>query len=119
MITWPDIAFEPINVWSTSMNNDSLRFGLQTEIWNDSIAVRIGKGTKGTGAFQVATSIEFLDVEPGLYTAPVMHLSNSEAQELADQLYACGISPSKLAGSTGQLAAVTYHLEDMRKLVFK
>ena len=97
----------------------SLRFGLQTEIWNDSIAVRIGKGTVASGTFQVAYPIEFSDVEPGLHTAPMMHLTNSEAQDLADQLYACGISPSKLAGSTGQLAAVSYHLEDMRKLVFK
>jgi len=97
----------------------SLRFGLQTEIWNDRIAVRIGKGSKSTGTFQVAEPLEFKDVEPGLHTAPIMHLSNSEAQELADQLYACGISPSKLAGSTGQLSAVMYHLEDLRKLVFK
>ena len=101
------------------MNDDNLRFGLQTEIWNDSIAVRIGRGNKASGTFQVAEPLEFVDVEPGLHTAPMMHLSNSEAQDLADQLYACGISPSKLAGSTGQLAAVMYHLEDMRKLVFK
>lgn len=101
------------------MNESYLRFGLQTEIWNDSIAVRIGRSNKVTGSFQAAHFLEFSDVEPGLYTAPLMHLSNTEAQELADQLYACGISPSKLAGSTGQLSAVMYHLEDMRKLVFK
>ena len=102
------------------MNENYLRFGLQTEIWNDSIAVRIGKGTsRAMGTFKVAQPLQFLDVEPGLHTAPIMHLSNSEAQELADQLYACGISPSKLAGSTGQLSAVMYHLEDLRKLVFK
>jgi len=98
---------------------DNLKFGLQTEIWNDSIAVRIGRGDRSQGTFQVAYPIEFSDIEPGLHTAPMMHLSNSEAQDLADQLYACGISPSKLAGSTGQLTAVQYHLEDMRKLVFK
>jgi len=100
------------------MNENYLRFGLQTEIWNDSIAVRIGRKTNN-GTFQVAELLEFKDVEPGLFTDAIMRLTNSEAQELADQLYSCGISPSKLAGSTGQLSAVMYHLEDMRKLVFK
>ena len=101
------------------MNENYLRFGLQTEIWNDSIAVRIGRGTRAMGTFQVAQPLEFLDSEIGSVTPPIMRLSNTEAQELVDQLYACGISPSKLAGSTGQLSAVMYHLEDMRKLVFK
>ena len=97
----------------------SLRFGLQTEIWNDSIAVRIGKGAVASGSFQIAECLVFKDAKLGEVSDPMMRLSNQEAQDLADQLYACGISPSKLAGSTGQLAAVTYHLEDMRKLVFK
>lgn len=97
----------------------SLRFGLQTEIWNDSITVRIGKGAAASGSFQVAECLVFKDAKLGEVSDPMMRLSNQEAQDLADQLYACGISPSKLAGSTGQLAAVSYHLEDMRKLVFK
>lgn len=96
-----------------------LKFGLQTEIWNDSIAVRIGKGNQAESTFQVAEPLMFTDAKTGSFTIPIMHLSNTEAQDLADQLFACGISPSKLAGSTGQLSAVMYHLEDMRKLVFK
>lgn len=97
----------------------SLRFGLQTEIWNDSIAVRIGKGSRAEATFQIAKPLEFVNSKMGEVTEAMMRLSNEEAQDLADQLFACGISPSKLAGSTGQLAAVSYHLEDMRKLVFK
>ena len=97
----------------------SLKFGLQTEIWNDSIAVRIGRGNRAEGNFQVAEPLIFIEAKTGSITNPMMHLSNQEAQDLADQLFACGISPSKLAGSTGQLSAVMYHLEDMRKLVFK
>ena len=98
---------------------DNLKFGLQTEIWNESIAVRIGRGDRTQGTFQVAEPLLFKDAKPGTHTSAMMHLNNQEAQDLADQLYACGISPSKLAGSTGQLSAVQYHLEDMRKLVFK
>ena len=97
----------------------SLKFGLQTEIWNDSIAIRIGQGNRAEGNFQVAEPLVFKAVKMGAVTDPILRLSNSEAQDLADQLFACGISPSKLAGSTGQLSAVQYHLEDMRKLVFK
>ncbi len=98
---------------------DNLKFGVQTEIWNDSIAVRIGRGDRSQGTFQIAEPIVFRDTKAGTIVTPMLHLNNQEAQDLMDQLYACGISPSKLAGSTGQLSAVQYHLEDMRKLVFK
>lgn len=46
-------------------------------------------------------------------------LNLAQAQELIDSLWQCGIRPSEGTGSAGQLAAVQYHLEDMRKLVFK
>lgn len=67
----------------------------------------------------IATKIEFEQLEPGVVREPFMHLQPEEAQELMDQLYSCGIRPSKERGSAGQLDAVKYHLEDMRKLVFK
>ena len=46
-------------------------------------------------------------------------MSREEAQDLADQLYAANIRPSAAAGSTGQLEAIQYHLEDMRLLALK
>ncbi len=40
-------------------------------------------------------------------------------QRLADELWVLGYRPEPARGSTGQLEAVTAHLEDMRTLVFK
>lgn len=56
--------------------------------------------------------------EPGEFCHPLLRLSREEAQLLMEELWNSGIRPSGAAGSAGQLAAVTYHLEDMRKLVF-
>jgi hypothetical protein len=50
--------------------------------------------------------------------APIM-FGETEAQILMDSLWDCGTRPSEGQGSAGQLAAVKYHLEDMRKLVFQ
>jgi len=47
-----------------------------------------------------------------------IYLSEQAAQELANALYDCGVMASKARGSIGQLEAVKYHLEDMRKIVF-
>lgn len=66
-----------------------------------------------------AVEINYAPHIPGSIITPFLHLTREEAQELANQLYAVGIQPSQAKGSTGQLAAVSYHLEDMRKLVFK
>lgn len=41
------------------------------------------------------------------------------AQQLMDDLWRCGLRPTEGKGSAGQLTATEYHLEDMRKLVFK
>jgi hypothetical protein len=50
---------------------------------------------------------------------PSIFITLEKAQELCDSLYAIGIRPNQAKGSIGQLAAVQYHLEDMRKLVFR
>jgi|ERR1700734_3834089 len=41
------------------------------------------------------------------------------AQQLMDDLYACGLRPSEGAGSAGAMAAVQAHLRDLQKLVFE
>ncbi len=56
---------------------------------------------------------------PGEVCPPTMVLLREEAQVLIDALYGAGLRPSQAAGSAGQLSATLYHLEDMRKLVFK
>ena len=61
----------------------------------------------------------FLKVaERGALFPPMMELSHDEAQMLMDELFAAGMRPSEDTGSTGQLAALQKHLEDMRAIAF-
>lgn len=50
---------------------------------------------------------------------PTFRLEMAEAQLLMDDLWNAGLRPTEGHGSAGALAAVKYHLEDMRALVFK
>jgi hypothetical protein len=45
-------------------------------------------------------------------------LDGSEAQVLMDDLWSAGVRPTEGAGTAGSMAAVKFHLEDMRRLVF-
>jgi len=58
-------------------------------------------------------------ISEGEIIPAALSLSDSDAQQLSDALWEAGIRPSNGEGSTGQLAAVTAHLNDMRTLVFK
>ena len=95
----------------------TIRFSAERQVWSDSIALRIADITENK--FAVAREIVFSEAQPNAITSPAIHLTQGEAQELANQLYAAGIHPEQAAGSAGQLGAVKYHLEDMRRLVFK
>lgn len=51
------------------------------------------------------------------YHAPVLSLNLTEAQNLMDQLWFCGLRPSEGTGSAGALAATQAHLEDVRVIL--
>lgn len=71
------------------------------------------------GKVAACENITLKDQDPAMYMEAPLELSPTAAQELIDSLWECGVRPSAGSGSVGQLAAVQYHLEDMRKLVFK
>lgn len=79
------------------------------------------------------SGIEFMAIYDGAYGRPLVFdqpvsqgisiehtfsLSIESAQLLMDDLWQAGIRPAEGHGSAGQLAAMKYHLEDMRRLVF-
>jgi len=71
-----------------------------------------------TAAF--AQSITMQSVEDKAVEIPsIMTLTKIEVQKWLDELWALGIRPSNGEGNIGEIGAVKYHLEDMRKLVFK
>jgi hypothetical protein len=72
---------------------------------------------------QVDDGLNFCGIAPevaeaGSDSAPAFYLSPEDAQLLMNSLWDCGLRPLQAAGSTGQLDAVKYHLEDMRRIVF-
>ena len=52
-------------------------------------------------------------------TPQVCNLSKTAAQQLMDDLWACGVRPTEGRGSAGQLVAVQEHLKDMKIIVSK
>ena len=50
---------------------------------------------------------------------PSMELEMQEAQSLLDALTEAGMRPTNLANPSGEIARITDHLQDMRRLVFK
>lgn len=99
----------------------NLRFHLQRQIITGKIDLHISDRF-GTQGFALARNITFQEMDEntgGEVIPPLLQLKEAEAQHLADALYEAGIRPSQAAGSAGQLAAVQFHLEDMRSLVFK
>lgn len=81
--------------------------------WNDKVEVRIQKGNSA------AKTIVMEPHYPGEYVAPVVILSKGEVQALFNQLWQMGYRPKDGTGNGGHVEAIKYHLEDMRKLVFK
>lgn len=73
--------------------------------------------TKGA-AFSVA-KLSWEEVPDGqLVPGPTLELIPARAQELMDQLWACGLRPTEGVGSAGAAAAMQEHLNDMRRVGF-
>lgn len=66
-----------------------------------------------------AASLNWVDQGENHIKEPSLQLSETQAQHLIDQLWACGLRPVEAAGSAGSLAATQAHLQDKRRLVFK
>jgi hypothetical protein len=76
-------------------------------------------GLRTEGALFVPETLSFSKMdEASDYVKPIARLTETECQVLMDSLWSVGIRPTEGAGSAGAMAAVRYHLEDMRKLVF-
>ena len=56
-------------------------------------------------------------VDRGTLIPVAMQGRPQDFQSLVDQLWECGVRPHQASGSTGQLGAITRHLEDMRSIV--
>jgi hypothetical protein len=65
-----------------------------------------------------AEPIVMVERPPATYAGPCATLTDSEAQGLMDSLWDAGIRPTQGHGSAGERAAMTKHLDDMRRIAF-
>lgn len=66
----------------------------------------------------IATGLTMDEGQEGQDVAPFLTIDYTMAQALMDELWECGLRPSKGTGSAGAFEAQGRHLEDMRSLVF-
>lgn len=83
------------------------------EDWEAGISLRY-KTSKG-----MAKPLEIEPYTRGQYSEPFLRLDTTEAQQLMDELWGCGIRPSEGSGSVGSLRATEHHLKDMQTIAFK
>lgn len=88
---------------------------VEKSIQRQAISLFVSKGKA------LAVDLVFREHDPDCCLAwePTMNIQETEAQVLMDDLWAAGLRPTEGSGSAGAIAAVKFHLEDMRKLVFK
>jgi hypothetical protein len=110
----------PLTKEDIMLNGDRLERELMArrENWNDGISIYMRQITVGDGTM-VAAPVSMVKHGTRLMYEPMLVLDVQLSQKLMDELWQCGVRPSEGSGSAGQLAAVKYHLEDMRNLVFK
>lgn len=98
-----------------------IEFRAERPIWNDSLDL-YAKETRGGKVYAVtATGIEIKEAKggepwPKFLELPLMM---DAGQSLFDALWSAGFRPNKGEASSAHVEAMKYHLEDMRKLVFK
>jgi len=84
--------------------------------WGDGVLIHILNFIPGVSGGSVAVNVEFEALQEGTYHEPLLRLDFASAQQLMNDLWSCNIRPTATIESEGHLAAVKYHLEDMRKL---
>jgi len=53
-----------------------------------------------------------------IYPRSPITFDNSEAQELMDMLWQCGVRPTEGAGTAGSMRATENHLKDLQRIAF-
>lgn len=99
------------------MKPNALRFLVTSNFMRTGFDLHIGQ-SKENGEFAVVQPLTMMVTNEGSITSPAVTLSQSEAQCLMDELWRAGVRASEAAGSAGQAAATSKHLEDMRTLAF-
>lgn len=98
-------------------HNNALKFYINRNMSSDCFDLYLKRLDRNDGV-TIAQNLQFFKFPIGSIVPPLLGLREEEAQNLLEELWATGLRPKEV-GTAGQLASVKYHLEDMRKLVFK
>lgn len=84
--------------------------------WGDSIELVVTEGRRSDDGFSVGRLVMEVLPRGGFIGEPTLTISQTEAQQLMDELWQCGLRPSEGSGSAGSLAATERHLNDMQTI---
>ena len=90
----------------------------QKHAWSSAVDILLVQ-VDSERAVSYVTDFIVTTAENGAYVDPSFSLSLTDAQQLMDDLWNCGLRPSEGSGSAGALAATQKHLDDMRRRVFQ
>ena len=93
-----------------------MRIKARSELWNDAIDVLM---FVDDGQRSVVTELKLEPIKDGTYCSPSFSLTPQEAQEMMNELWACGIRPHNGQGGPAQVEAMRDHLRDLQRVVFK
>lgn len=102
------------------MHESDWRFRCDKRLTRDAIELYIFRYRKDKPRIEIVEDFKTIRMEEDAIAPPTTLFSmlGSQAQELMDDLWRCGVRPTEGAGTAGSMAATQRHLEDMRELVF-
>lgn len=85
--------------------------------WNNSICLFIFGPSAGMNGMEYVSDLIITHTEDNFIEKETpINLSPTQAQELMDSLWDCGLRPSEGSGSAGALLATQEHLKDIKVL---
>ena len=94
-------------------------FYINAEYENFGWDIRIIERNPKTNKVAYVSNIKMTVAETSEIIPPSMTLNDDEIQSLINELWRNGIRPTNQVDEGGKLKIMKYHLEDMRRLVFK
>lgn len=92
-----------------------LQFRFQNDVVNDDISMYCRQTSNGKRYY--AKKMEFQEHEDGVWVDPIARISHTDAQQIMDGLWQCGLRPSEGTGSAGSLKATQDHLDTVKKIL--
>ena len=97
------------------LNNLTLRFQQRSFYGGYDFALFDLSGAK---EYVSKPSVEMVELKSDESIEPLFTLRDDKCQNLMDEMWSAGFRPKDRINPDGELGAVKYHLQDMRKLYF-